>query len=488
MTWPSGSPTGGAGQRPRTHAGSSRVGLLVPVVILAIVVAGLLGACRGAAGSGLAVEPAQGGADIAFVIPEGAGEALDAGRPLNVLPTRLEVRVGQVIEIENDDDRGHLVGPFFVRSGETLRQRFSSPGGVHRRVQRAPIRPDHDHRGLMARRATAVVATMATIALVILAGSAPAAADPPGPTDYRSVVTSVDPPLPGVEVEVEVVGGDSFIELHQAGEEPVVVLGYAGESYLRFDPDGTVWENEVSPAHFLNRDRYGRAEVGDEANADAEPKWRQVADSGRYAWHDHRTHWMNPGRPPGRSPGDLILEAVVPLRVGDRKVEVAVASYWVPAPSPVPALIGGAVGLLCGAAMIVRRRNLAVLAAAALAGATSGLALGVWATVSVPSETGPSLLLWALPAVALVAALVATVAHRLETLVRFGLVGLAAAELFWWSWSRRAAVVRALVPTDAPLPIDRAAIVGVGVLAAGLLIAIAVQAIESWSGREPVAR
>ena len=33
-----------------------------------------------------------------------------------------------MIEIENEDDRGHLVGPFFVGAGETLRQRFSSPG------------------------------------------------------------------------------------------------------------------------------------------------------------------------------------------------------------------------------------------------------------------------------------------------------------------------------------------------------------------------
>lgn len=66
--------------------------------------------------------------DYSYVIPLGAGEALDAGEPLEILPAQLEVQVGQTIEIVNEDERGHLVGPFFVGGGETLRQRFSSPG------------------------------------------------------------------------------------------------------------------------------------------------------------------------------------------------------------------------------------------------------------------------------------------------------------------------------------------------------------------------
>jgi plastocyanin len=67
-------------------------------------------------------------ADYSFVIPPGAGEALDSGEPLEILPGSMEVRVGEVIEIVNADGRGHLVGPFFVGAGETLRQRFASPG------------------------------------------------------------------------------------------------------------------------------------------------------------------------------------------------------------------------------------------------------------------------------------------------------------------------------------------------------------------------
>ena len=67
-------------------------------------------------------------ADWDFTIPVGAGEALDAGSPLEILPARLEATVGETIRIVNEDDRGHLVGPFFVPAQATLSQTFSSPG------------------------------------------------------------------------------------------------------------------------------------------------------------------------------------------------------------------------------------------------------------------------------------------------------------------------------------------------------------------------
>lgn len=63
-----------------------------------------------------------------YVIPAGSGEAIDRGESLDILPQELNVKVGEVIELINEDDRGHLVGPFFVGKGETVRQRFSAPG------------------------------------------------------------------------------------------------------------------------------------------------------------------------------------------------------------------------------------------------------------------------------------------------------------------------------------------------------------------------
>ena len=67
-------------------------------------------------------------ADLKYVIPAGTGERLDAGERVELLPRQIDARVGELIRIENEDDRGHLLGPFFVGAGEVLSQRFSSPG------------------------------------------------------------------------------------------------------------------------------------------------------------------------------------------------------------------------------------------------------------------------------------------------------------------------------------------------------------------------
>ena len=67
-------------------------------------------------------------ADYDYTIPVGAGLALDAGTPLEILPGSFDARVGQTIQIVNEDDRGHLVGPWFVGAGETMRQTFKTTG------------------------------------------------------------------------------------------------------------------------------------------------------------------------------------------------------------------------------------------------------------------------------------------------------------------------------------------------------------------------
>ena len=67
-------------------------------------------------------------ADYRFVIPAGSGEAIDRGEALEILPAQMDVKIGEVLELVNEDDRGHLVGPFYVGAGETLQQRFTSPG------------------------------------------------------------------------------------------------------------------------------------------------------------------------------------------------------------------------------------------------------------------------------------------------------------------------------------------------------------------------
>jgi len=96
------------------------IGLLVAVAVLT--------GCGGDATTLFSDDASSSTADYVYVIPLGAGEALDRGEPLDILPARLETTVGETIEIVNQDDRGHLIGPFYVGAGETLRQRFSSPG------------------------------------------------------------------------------------------------------------------------------------------------------------------------------------------------------------------------------------------------------------------------------------------------------------------------------------------------------------------------
>jgi plastocyanin len=96
-----------------------------------LVIAAMIGAsaCSGSGDSFGVVESSDvSSADFNYEIPVGAGEQLDAGTPLEILPAELRAKVGQAIEIVNLDDRGHLVGPWFVGAGETLRQEFTSAG------------------------------------------------------------------------------------------------------------------------------------------------------------------------------------------------------------------------------------------------------------------------------------------------------------------------------------------------------------------------
>ncbi|MGB1644292.1 MAG: hypothetical protein ACPHES_04255, partial [Ilumatobacteraceae bacterium] len=56
-------------------------------------------------------------ADYEYIIPLGAGAKIEAGESINIIPAELMVRVGESLRIINDDDRGHVVGVFFVGAG-----------------------------------------------------------------------------------------------------------------------------------------------------------------------------------------------------------------------------------------------------------------------------------------------------------------------------------------------------------------------------------
>ena len=67
-------------------------------------------------------------ADYQYLIPEGTADRLAAGEQVEIIPGSLDVRVGELIRVVNEDDEGHFVGIFFVGAGETVTQRFASPG------------------------------------------------------------------------------------------------------------------------------------------------------------------------------------------------------------------------------------------------------------------------------------------------------------------------------------------------------------------------
>ncbi len=325
-----------------------------------------------------------------------------------------------------------------------------------------------------------ILGTLAVAVVGLVATASPAAADPAGPTDYRSEVVRVDPVVAGIDVRI--VGGDSFVLLRVTPGVTVDVVGYRGEPYLRFAADGTVERNEASPSRWLNDDRYGSTTPPATATPEAEPDWRVVAADGSYAWHDHRAHWMNPARPPGAEPGDTILEAVIPLVVDGTEVAVHVRSVLLARPTPVAAVVGALVGLALLAASVAVARTTAPdrsPVGAPVVAAACALAVGLWAFGSVPAETGPTSTLWTLPAAALLAAVGSHLGARRERLSRFGhdlLVALTAVELGLWAWSRRGAVVRASIPTDAPQWLDRATVAGVATVAAGTLAVLAAAA------------
>lgn len=66
--------------------------------------------------------------DHEFVIPLGTADIIASGEDVEIVPRELVVDVGDSIRIVNEDDRGHSVGVFYVGAGETLTQRFDSPG------------------------------------------------------------------------------------------------------------------------------------------------------------------------------------------------------------------------------------------------------------------------------------------------------------------------------------------------------------------------
>lgn len=209
--------------------------------------------------------------------------------------------------------------------------------------------------------ATVRAATVLCLAaLLLLAAAVPALAHGRGSdaTNFRSTVRSA-PDEGGMRWRV--LGGDSMLELHNPGSDDVIVIGLQDEPYLRIGPRG-VFENRRSPTVPLHRERYATStdmagmDHGDHSrlDPDAPPEWVRVSAEPRWAWHDHRIHWMSPRTPDVDGETVLIPRWEVPVLVHGVAATVTGELRWIPAPSPLP-WVGAGLALALPALWGLRR-------------------------------------------------------------------------------------------------------------------------------------
>ena len=200
------------------------------------------------------------------------------------------------------------------------------------------------------------------LAMVI---TTPAANAHQGNPNFRSEITSISPAALAEGLEMSVKNFDDNIELVNRTGKVVLIKGYDGEPYVRFDPDGLVVVNLNSPAYYLNEDRLGDVALPDRADSQAAPDWEEVDDTGTWSWHDHRSHYMSEGVPPQVSDESVVTKVfdyTIPMSIDGVPVEASGTLTWVGSDDSVPVLPFVGLGLLvvaalAGAVLIRRRRQ-----------------------------------------------------------------------------------------------------------------------------------
>jgi hypothetical protein len=272
-----------------------------------------------------------------------------------------------------------------------------------------------------------VVAVVGAALTLVTSAAAPAWAHggTPDASNFRSRVAGIvrmDGGVAADEVDApagvtwRILGADALLQVHNAGREDIVIMGYDGEPFLRVGPAGT-FENRRSPAAYLNAERFARVDVPADADPAAEPRWRRVSSAPRWQWHDHRIHWMGPAPPPQvlQRPDEAhtVLEWSVPFRVSDRDLAVTGVLRWIPPGAVWPWLLGavGAVSLpvlaLLAAGGGSRWRTRVTAAVTALV-ATGCVTVAVGDVLAVPASVGANI--WAVTQAAAPAAVAALLA------------------------------------------------------------------------------
>jgi hypothetical protein len=194
------------------------------------------------------------------------------------------------------------------------------------------------------------------VAVLLVIGAAPAEAHLIGtntmPTNYRTRVLAVSPPIQGLEVRAAEIGG--ALELINRTGRQVIVLGARSEPYLRVEADGGVDENRRSPTWLASRPPGSPPPRSPSVDSAAPPDWHRLSRGVRVVWHDHRAHWTGPDPPQVRRAPKrrqvVISPWQVPLRVGGQTAVITGEVVWVPGSSwwpwlAVAAALAGVVGV-----------------------------------------------------------------------------------------------------------------------------------------------
>ncbi|HET9654449.1 MAG TPA: hypothetical protein VFP72_03790 [Kineosporiaceae bacterium] len=206
------------------------------------------------------------------------------------------------------------------------------------------------------------------LAALLLSGTvmAPAmAADSSSPdaANYQSVVTSIQPAVPGLQVKVGAQNGT--VTVVNGTGKTVTVVGYTNEDYLRITPSG-VEENANSLTATINASPSLDKMSANMASAMAQPaNWVHKSNTPSATWKDYRVQWTNKQRPPivVADPHNqhTVFTWAVNLKVDNQPVLALGEVRWTGTPwlstTQIILLVVGGAALLIAAFMFIKSRR-----------------------------------------------------------------------------------------------------------------------------------
>jgi hypothetical protein len=276
--------------------------------------------------------------------------------------------------------------------------------------------------------------------------------------DYRGHLALLPPEL-GAALAARIYQSDLAIRIDVRDNHSIVVLGYAGEPFLRLDPRGVAVNASSTTA--ASAQLLAKTQRPDGSRV----VWRERQNRRSVVWHDARTR--------GASHGNGVTTWTIPLVVDGRRALLTGSTERVGRPAAWPWLI--ACGLVLGvllAAVAADRRRRGPLGAVALAGALIGIAAMTASAIGFAADRYASGFTWFVAADELVLAAVGvTILARSRGLARHGsAAGLGLLALLG-SGLGGGALFHGVVLSALPTPAARAAVaIGLG---AGAVAAVA---------------